>query len=188
MLHRLFRRIAPLALAAAALAACTPDAPLAPLSDAPARVATFTPTASRAQISRERATVPFSFVVYASCANGGEGEVLQANGELEYSGRWFMSNDGQRHHGALVERFTGSAVGWDTGEAYDVTSREHSQDNISEGGDGIPDSGEQLERIQLRLTNRATGAVIDIVLSIHSVETPAGEWVRDGWEARTRCP
>jgi hypothetical protein len=84
-------------------------------------------------------------------------------------------------------RFVGSAIGSDTNEEYDIATRELSQGNIAEGTDGILDSGEELQRAQLRLTSRATGAVIDIVLTMHFVETPTGEYVHDGWDARERC-
>ena len=186
MLNSILRRIAPLAIGLSALTACSSDAPLAPRSE-PAARASALKTAPSLDMSREQATVPFSFVVYTSCANGGQGEVLSANGQLQYQGHWSTSNDGQRHHSALVERFVGAAIGWETGEQYDIATREHSQSNIDEGTDGIQDSGEELQRTQLRLTSRTSGAVIDIVLTSHFVETPTGEFVLDGWDARSRC-
>jgi len=70
---------------------------------------------------------------------------------------------------------------------YDAETHELSQDNTAEGTDGILDSGEQLQRVQLRLTSRATGAVIDIVLTMHFVETPNGEYVLGDWEGTSRC-
>jgi len=185
LLHDMLRRLAPIAIAVAALSACNSDAPLAP-ELAPIARASAT-TASLDQKSREQATVPFSFVLYASCANGGQGEVLSATGELSYRGQWSTIKDGERHHSVVALRFVGLATGSDTGEEYDIVTRELSQDNIAEGTDGILDSGEQLQRTQLRLTSRATGAVIDIVLTMHFVETPTGEYVHDGWDARARC-
>jgi hypothetical protein len=184
LLHDILRRVAPIAIAVAALSACNSDAPLAPERAPLARASATTPSLEKSQ---EQATVPFSFVQYASCANGGQGELLWANGELSYRGQWATSNDGQRHHTVVNLRFVGSAIGTDTGEEYDVVTRELSQGNIAEGTDGILDSGEELQRTQLRLTSRATGAVIDIVLTMHFVETPTGEYVQDEWDARTRC-
>jgi hypothetical protein len=187
MFPSILRRIAPLAIAVAALTACQPDLPVAPAGAVTAQLSALSATPTRAQISRADATVPFSFVVYTSCANNGNGEVLQANGELQYRGQWSTINDGQRHHDVVVERFVGSATGWETGETYDIATREHTQGNIAEGTDGIQDSGEDLTRIQMRLTSRATGLVIDIVLTSHFVETPNGDWVLDGWDAKSHC-
>ncbi|HKW45902.1 MAG TPA: hypothetical protein VJN70_00595 [Gemmatimonadaceae bacterium] len=187
MSHSILRQIASLAVAAATLAACKPDSPVAPFSRSTARVPSMSPTTFQRQMYREEATVPFSFVVYASCVNGGQGEVLQVNGDLQYKGHWITTNDGQRTHHALIEQFTGSAIGWDTGETYDVATREHSQGNIDYGTDGVLDSGEDFQRLQLSLTSRATGLLINIVLTGRFVETPNGDFVMDGWDARERC-
>lgn len=187
MFYGTLGRIVALAIAAATITACTADAPLAPRSEATARISKLAPITSVPQMYRDEATVPFSFVVYASCANAGQGEVLQASGELQYKGRWATSNDGQRHHHVVISRFTGSATGWESGEAYDVITRDLSQGNIAEGTDGIQDSGEELDRVQLRLTSRVTGAVIDIILTGRFVETAGGEFVLDGWDAKTGC-
>lgn len=189
MFHSILRRIAPLTIAAAAaiLTACSSEPTLAPQSAASAQVSALTPVARQNWISRQEGTVPFSFVVWAPCANGGEGEVLQANGELQYKGQWLTSQNDQRTHSNVISSFTGTATGWSTNDVYDVVTKEHVQGNITDGTDGILDSGEQLERIQLRLTNRATGAVMDIVLTGRFVQTATGEYVQSGFEGTARC-
>jgi hypothetical protein len=144
-------------------------------------------SASANTIDHSEATVPFSFVVFASCANGGEGEVLQVGGELQYKGHWITTTRGQRQHYVTVASFTGSAVGWDSGEAYDVVTREFSQGNSAYGNDGIFDSGEELQRTRLRMTSRVTGAVFEVVLAGRFVLTPTGAVVLDEWDATTRC-
>ena len=153
MLHSIVRRIAALGIAAAAITACSSDRSFAPAKQSAACVSSLRPASAAPQLYREAGNVPFSFVVYAGCANGGQGEVLQVSGDLQYKGQWTTSQDGQRTHHTLIERFTGSAVGWDTGEAYDVAMREHSQGNITDGTDGIQDAGEELDRTQLSLTS-----------------------------------
>lgn len=187
MFHRIVRRIAALGVAAAAVTACDSARSVAPRNQQPPRVSAMTPASAAPQLYRDEATVPYSFVVYAGCANGGQGEVLQVAGELQYKGHWTTSQDGQRTHHALIERFTGVGVGWDTGEAYDVAMREHAQGNITDGTDGVQDAGEDLERTQFTLTGRATGLVIDITLTGRFVETPNGDFVLDGWTAKARC-
>jgi hypothetical protein len=186
MLHLNLRYAATLVIAAATLAACDAE-PIAPHTQTLVRTSAVTTTASANTISRDDATVPFSFVVFAACANGGQGEVLQVNGNLQYKGHWITTTQGQRQHYVLVASFTGSGIGWDSGEEYDVVTREISQGNTAYGTDGIPDSGEELQRIALRLTSRETGATFDVVLVGRFVQTPTGEFVLDGWEARTRC-
>lgn len=173
-------------IALATLAACDAE-PLAPRAESPVRASDFITTASGNVISRDDATVPFSFVQYTSCANGGQGEVLQVSGELQYTGHWITTTQGQRQHNVTIASFTGSAIGWESGEAYDVLTREVSQSNSDYGTDGILDSTEELQRIRLSLTSRATGATFEIVLVGRFVQTPAGAFVLDGWEATTRC-
>jgi hypothetical protein len=183
------RHVATLVIALVTLAACDAE-PIAPrvasALSAPAASAVTT-AASVNTIDRVNATVPHSFVVFVSCANGGQGEVLQANGQLEYRGHWVTNAQGERVHHVAVSNFTGSAIGWDTGEAYDVVSRELSQGNIDYGNDGIPDSGEELQRTRLRLTSRASGATFSVVLVGRFVQTPSGDFVLDGWEGTARC-
>ena len=179
-------RLALLVTALATLTAC--DAELAaPDPAAPASAAALAAGVAANTVHREENTVPFSFVVFASCANGGEGEVLQAHGELHYRGHWVTSDQGQRNHYVVVSRFLGTAVGWDSGEVYDIARRDLTQGNIDYGSDGIPDSGEELQRIRLQLTSRDTGATIDVVLVGRFVQTPAGEYVLDGWDGTARC-
>lgn len=175
-----------LAIALATLAGCDAE-PLGPRAESPVRASAATSTASANTIDRDEATVPFSFVVYASCANGGQGEVLQVSGELQYRGHWITTTQGERQHDVVIANFTGSAIGWDTGDVYDVVTREVSQSNNAYGNDGILDSGEELQRIQLRLTSRETGAVFDLVLVGRVVQTPTGEFVLDGWDGTARC-
>jgi hypothetical protein len=82
---------------------------------------------------------------------------------------------------------TGSATGWETGEVYDVSSRELFQTNTDYGADGILDSGEELQRVRIRLTSRATGAEIYVVIKGRYVLTPAGDYVLDSWDGTSRC-
>jgi hypothetical protein len=188
MLGITLRRAAALTITLATFAACD-DAPSAPRIETPAHASALAAAASAAASAapvREGATVPFAFVVYAPCANNGQGEVLQAYGQLTYQGTW-LTTEGERYHHALIESFTGSATGWESGETYDVQTRELAQGNTTYGNDGIPDSGEDMQRIQMRLTSRATGMVIDIVLTAHVVQIPSGEYVLDGWEGTARC-
>lgn len=179
-------RATTLMIALATLTACGSDS-TGPRFDAPTETAVVTAPVSSNAIDREDATVPYSFVVFASCANGGEGEVLQVSGEMRYSGHWLTSKEGQRLHSVVVSTFTGSAVGWESGDVYDVETREISQSNSDYGTDGIPDSGEELQRIALSLTNRVSGAVIEIVLVGRFVQTATGEFVLSGWDGSTRC-
>ena len=168
-------------LAMATLTACDAG-PLAPRSSPPATAA-----ASTNIISRDEATVPFNFAMYASCANGGQGETLGAIGSMQYRGHWISTTQGTRQHNVIVTRFTGTATGDDTGDVYDITTREISQSNNAYGTDGILDSGEELQRVSLLLTNRATGASFTIVLTGRFVQTPAGDYVLDGWTGTARC-
>lgn len=186
MVRVILQRATTLVIGLVTLAACDAE-PLAPHADSAARASVVAVTTSANTIYRDDATVPFSFVVFTSCANGGQGEVLQVSGELQYAGHWITSTQGQRNHYFTVASFTGSAIGWDSGEAYDVVTRELTQGNTAYGTDGIVDSGEELQRIRLRLTSRATGAAIEIVLAGRFVQTPTGEFVLDGWDATTRC-
>jgi hypothetical protein len=186
MLQATLRRAATLVIALATLTACDAE-PLAPHTETPALVSAVTTAGSANTIYRDDATVPYSFVVYTSCANGGQGEVLQVSGQLQYRVHGVTSTNGERNHYAAIETFTGSAVGWDSGEAYDVTTRELHQGNTDYGADGILDSGEELQRIHLDLTSRATGAVIQLVLTGGYVRTAAGEFVLDRWDAAERC-
>jgi hypothetical protein len=185
------RRAAALTIAMTALtalAACDAT-PSGPRSDALARPSAFAAPGSVAASAtpvRQGATVPFNFVQYASCANGGAGEVLGAVGQLTWQGTQVLSA-GERNHVAFISRFTGTAIGEESGETYDVQSRELYQGSLAYGDDGILDSGQQLQRIQLRFTSRATGMVIDIVLDVHFVETPTGQYVLDGWNGTARC-
>src|SRR5262245_19937224 len=187
MFHNIVRRVAPLAIAVAALTACTVDSPLVPQRQSFASASTSSQTPSLDRMYRDEATVPFTFVLYAPCANAEQGEVLSASGQLQYQGHWTTSADGQRHHYALVERFIGTAIGGDTGDLYDIATREHSQGNTNDGTDGIQDSGEELQRVQMSLTNRATGVGMDITLVGRFVETGDGRWVFDDWTGKSRC-
>ena len=184
MLQTTLRRVAALVIALTTLAACDSE-PAAPHATTPAAA----PSAPRGMNSlyHDDAPVPFAFGVYASCANGGQGEVLSANGELRYRGHWITSTSGQRLHYAEVATFTGSAVGEESGEAYDVATRELREGNTAYGADGILDSGEERQRIRLELTSRATGAVIRVVLVGRYVQTATGEFVIYGWDATERC-
>jgi hypothetical protein len=68
-----------------------------------------------------------------------------------------------------------------------VETRGITQGNVAYGDDGIPDSGEELQRTQLRLTSRTTGAVFDIVIVGRFVQLPSGEYVLDSWDGVARC-
>ena len=186
MLKLKLQQAATLVVALLTLAACDAQ-PTAPAAESPVVASAVTTTASANIIYRDEATVPFSFVVYAPCANSGEGEVLQVSGDLEYRGHWITTTQGQRNHYLFVASFTGSAYGWETGEEYDVATREISQGNSTDGTDGIIDSGEELQRTRLLLTSRTTGAVFTIVLVGRFVQTPTGEYVLDGWDGTARC-
>ena len=180
------RYAATLAIAIATLAACAGD-PIAPGNAVHARASSLSTSASANTSSREEATVPFTFVQYASCANGGQGEVLWASGVLQYRGHWITTAQGQRYHYAVVAGFTGTAIGEESGEVYDIATRELAQGNVDYGTDGIRDSGEELQRVALRLTNRQTGVSFTILLVGRFVQTPTGEFVLDGWEGTARC-
>lgn len=188
MLGNTARNAAALTIALAALAACDAS-PSGPGFETPARPSALTVAGSvAASVTpvRQGATVPFTFVQYASCANGGAGEVLGATGQLTYQGTQLLTA-GERNHIAFISHFTGTAIGEESGETYDVQTRELYQGSLAYGDDGILDSGQQLQRIQLRLTSRATGMVIDIVLDVHFVETPTGQYVLGDWEGTARC-
>ena len=186
MLQATLQRAAALVIALATLAGCDAE-PLAPHVATPALVPATTAASSTNMIYRNEATVPFVFVVYASCANGGRGEVLWASGELHYRVHTITSTSGQRLHYAEVATFTGSAVGEESGEAYDVATRELRAGNTDYGTDGILDSGEEQQRLRLALTSRVTGAVIQVVLVGRWVQTAIGEFVVDGWDGPARC-
>jgi hypothetical protein len=178
------QRAATLAIALATLTACDAE-PMSPRTDS--QLSSSTTTVAANVIYRNDTTVPFSFVVYTPCANSGEGEVLQVNGQLQFRGQWTTSAQDQRNHYVVVERFIGSAVGWETADEYDVETRAISQGNVAYGDDGILDSGEDLQRTQLRLTSRTTGAVFDIVIVGRFVQLPSGEYVLDSWDGTARC-
>jgi hypothetical protein len=181
MLKVIFQRAAAIVVALASLAACDAQ-PLAPAQEL-AR-----PGAGAANIIyRDAATVPFTFVVYASCVNGGAGEVLQVEGEMEYTGHWITTNGGERQHNIVHASFAGSGTGWDTGEVYDIVSREFWQNNTAYGSDGIPDNEESLQRLRLRATNRATGSVFQLMLVGRVVQAANGEFIIDGWDGKARC-
>ena len=184
MLQATLRRAAALVIALATLAGCDAQ-PLAPHAATPA----LGPAATAARspnIYRYDATVPFAFDVHSSCANGGQGEELGATGELHYRGHWITSASGQQAHYAEVVAFTGSAVGEESGEVYDIATRELSEGNIDYGTDG-PHPGEERQRMRLELTSRATGAVIRMVLEGRYVQTGTGEFVIYGSDATERC-
>jgi len=188
MLGNTARRAAALTIALTLLAACD-SMPTGPGFDTPARTSTLTAAGSAAASAapwREIATVPFTFGVYAPCANGGAGDVLSASGQLAYQGTRVVTAD-ERNHYAFLVKFTGTAIAESSGETYDIQSREVDQGSLAYGDDGILDSGEDFQRVQLRLTSRTTGEVIDIVLDVHFVETPTGEYVLGGWEGKARC-
>ena len=186
MLQATLRRAATLGIALATLTACD-AAPLAPHADSPALLPAIVAAGSASTVYRDEGTVPFTFVVYASCANGGQGEVLQAIGALQYKGHSIISTNGQRTHYFALANFTGSAVGWDSGETYDIASREITQGNTDYGTDGNLDSMEEMQRFRLELTSRTTGAVIQVVLVGRYVQTATGEFVLDGWDGSSRC-
>jgi len=182
------RSAAALTIALATLAACD-AAPTGPRSETlapPSALAGAGSVATSVTPVREGATVPFTFVQYASCANGGVGEVLQADGQLTYEGTRLVTV-GERYHYEFILSFTGTATGWDSGETYDIASREVDHGGMVYGDDGILDSGDLLQRVQLRLTSRTTGMVIDIVLAAHFVQAPTGEYVLDRSEGTARC-
>jgi len=182
------RRAAALTIALALLAACDAD-PSGPGSGTPARASALTAAGSSAASAapwREIATVPFTFGLYVPCANDGAGDVVDATGALTYQGTRVVTA-GERNHYAFLLRFTGIAIGSATGETYDAQSREVDQGSLAYGDDGILDSGEDFQRLQVRLTGRTTGEVIDVVLDVHFVQTPNGEYVLGEWEGKARC-
>ena len=184
MLQATLRRAATLVIALATLAGCDAQ-PLAPHAATPALAPAAT-AASSPNIYRYDATVPFAFDVHSSCANDGQGEELWATGELRYRGHWITSTIGQKVHYAEVVTFTGSAVGEESGEVYDIVTRELSEGNFADGTDG-PHPGEERQRMRLELTSRATGAVIRMVLEGRYVQTGTGEFVIYGSDATERC-
>jgi hypothetical protein len=186
MFDRTLRRIATLVVALTGLAACD-TSPVAPRIAPSARVASSVSTPSGNVVSTATATVPFVFGVYASCANAGQGEVLDIVGTLQYTGHWITTSGGQRQHNATISRFTGTATGWDSGDVYDATERDLYQTNTNYGTDGIPDSGEELQRVRVRLTNRASGATVDLTIVGRFVQTATGEYVLSGWDGTARC-
>ena len=188
MLGNTARRVAALTITLTVLAACeaTPTGPSSETLARPSAFAARSSAAASATPVRDGDTVPINFVQYASCANGGAGEVLGATGQLTYQGTR-VTTVGDRNHSAYIVRFTGTAIGEESGETYDVQTREHYQGSLAYGDDGILDSGQDLQRLQLRFTSRTTGMVIDIVLDVHFVETPTGQYVLDDWEGTARC-
>ena len=184
MLGNIARSAAALTIALSLLAACD-AAPTDPVARAATLTAAGTAAAS-ATPWREAATVPFTFGLYAPCANGGAGDVVDATGQLTYQGTRVVTA-GERNHYALLLSFTGTATAWESGETYDAQSREVDQGSMAYGDDGILDSGEDFQRLQVRLTGRTTGEVIDIVLHVHFVETPTGQYVLGDWEGTSRC-
>jgi hypothetical protein len=188
MLRITARSAAALTIAITLLAACD-AAPTGPDLATPARTSTLTPAGSATASAtpwREGATVPFTFGLYVPCANGGAGDVVDATGELTYQGTRVVTA-GERNHYALLLRFTGTAIAETSGETYDAQSREVDQGSMAYGDDGILDSGEDFQRLQVRLIGRTTGEVIDVVLDVHFVETPTGEYVLGDWEGTARC-
>ncbi len=173
-----------LATVVASLAACD-GVPLAPT--APVAVAGADASVSAAGNYRGDGTVQHSFVQYSSCANGGAGEVLQISGQLTYSGQWITSPDGQHQLTVTRARFTGVGTGWDTGDVYDITTREFSKSNTEYGPDGIPDNSEELQQFRLSATNRATHTGFEILLVGRFVQTPQGEPSIAGWTGREHC-
>jgi hypothetical protein len=186
MFNRTFRHVATFVFALAALAACDAT-PLAPRAQPAMRSASVLTAPSGTTISRDVATVPVSFVAYVPCANNAQGEVLHLVGTLDYAGHWITTTQGQRQHNLTVSSFAGSATGTETGDVYDAIQREVFQSNTNYGTDGIPDSAEELQRIRLRLTSRATGAVYDVALVGRFVQTATGEFVLEGWDGTARC-
>ena len=188
MLRITARNAAALTIALTLLAAC--DAvPTGPGSETLAQASALTSAGSAAASAapfREIATVPFTFGLYAPCANGGAGDVVYATGQLTYQGTRVVTA-GARNHYAFLVRFTGTAIAETSGETYDAQSREVDQGSMAYGDDGILDSGEDFQRLQVRLTGRTTGEVIDIVLDVHFVETPTGQYVLGDWEGKARC-
>jgi hypothetical protein len=187
MFNRSFRHAAALLIALASLTACDAT-PLAPRAEAPVLAASsITSTPSGNIVSRDATTVPYGFVVYASCANGGAGEVLGVAGTLQYTGHWITTTQGQRQHNMTISSFTGLGTGEDTGEQYDVLQRDLYQTNTDYGTDGIPDSAEELQRFRVRLTSRLTGAVFNLTIVGRFVQTATGEFVLAGWDGSARC-
>jgi len=184
MLHTTLKRAAALLVTLVALAACDSQ-PTAPAADATMRAAAVNSNA--ASVYRTSGTLPTSFVIYTPCANAGQGEVLQVNTQVEYSGQWVTNPRGERVHHIFKANYTGSAVGWDTGDTYDVVTREWLQGALMYGSDGIVDSGNEKQRVRVELTSRMTGAVFSIVLTSRFVQSATGEFVVDVIDATTRC-
>jgi len=184
MFQTTLQRAAALVVVLLTLAACDAQ-PTAPSADSAMRASAVSSNAS--SVYRTSGTLPTSFVVYASCANAGTGEVLQVSAQVEFWGQWVTNPRGERVHHVFNASYTGSAVGWDSGETYDVVSREFSQGTIDYGNDGIPDSGNEKQRVRVELTSRATGAVINIVLTSRFVQAATGEFVVDVSDATIRC-
>jgi hypothetical protein len=182
----MLQRTASLAGALALFTACNAE-PFAPHAESAVRSDAAMAAASETVVTRDEGTVPASFLVYVPCANGGEGEVVHGNGQLQYRGHWITTTHGQRQHNFTLGTFTGSATGWETGEVYDVSTRDLFQTNTYYGDDGILDSGEELQRIRIRLTSRATGAGMYVVITGRFVLNPAGEYVVDSWDGTSRC-
>ena len=172
-------------LALAGAAACDAEL-LLPTAAAPAVAEAA--SATRAVYHADE-TYGYGFLLHASCANGGQGEDLWASGQVTLKGVFGgkeTSPGTARTHAAYTAIFTGTAVGQTSGDQYDVASRE-----ITQATEAYDDwtlaSGEEQVRQRVRLTNRATGAVIDLALVGRWVQTPTGAWVVDKWEATARC-
>src|SRR5262249_11169312 len=128
MLQVKLRYAATLLIALATLAGCSEE-PVAPRLEAPSSASATTRLASTNASWTDSATVPFTFVQYTSCANGGQGEVLSVNGTMQYNGRWNLTAKGERLHTIIRAEFTGTGTGGDTGDVYDVVTREFTQSN-----------------------------------------------------------
>jgi hypothetical protein len=172
-------------LALTGLGACDAEL-LLPVADAPA---TAEAAAGKSNIVwRGESDYGYGFLVYASCANGGQGEALWASGQVHLEGVWGGNNpEHLRTHDHYIATFTGTAVGQTSQDVYDVTSRAISQQNDGYDAEWALESTEQVARERLRLTSRTTGNVIDLMLAGRWVQTPKGDWVVDTWEATARC-
>jgi hypothetical protein len=172
-------------LALTGLGACDAEL-LLPAADAPA---TAEAAGAKSNIVwRGENDYGYGFLVYASCANGGQGEALWASGQVHLQGLFGGNNpEHLRVHDQYVATFTGTAIGQTSQEIYDVTSRDISQSNEGYDADWALTSTEQVDHERIRLTSRTTGQVIDLMIAGRWVLTPTGVWVLDGWEATARC-
>ena len=181
------RTVAALTITLATLACdAAPSAPGAHSGARPSALAASGAAATSVIPVRQGATVPYTFGLYLPCANGGQGDWVDIDGQLTFQGTYLQTVNDRAHH-QLIQTFTGTATSEVTGETYDVRSREVDQGSQTYGDDGILDSGQDFQRLQVRLTNGTTGAVVDVVLSVHFVQNATGEWVLGGWEGTARC-